>query len=396
MLPRFIDSTAPFDFVAKNGYYQIGDSFASHVGPACQEATRTNQTIQWHFGNEVYNNFNWRSRLNVPITELYRLRAQQLRDKYDYLVLWFSGGADSTTILRSFVDNGIHLDEVMIVWPRSLTNGRYTPNLNTDSSNMVSEWDFSIEPKLKWLATHHPEIKITVLEQFLNPNTSENYFLNNWHLAEKINYAIIDRQYLLDNEIKERYKKHKNIASITGASPPEVFLLNDKWVSVFFVSEASTGAVGKSDYLNDGTPRNVELFYWAHEFPEIIREQGHLILDYLNEFPQFRSIFASSSDTGVPGVFDTRYDMRRQLIKKIVYPTWDLSTFQVGKPRSFYHYPSYYQWFFSNPESKSFISGWEHAIKQHESMISKSFFRKDHQGSINYPSFRTKFYPIGR
>ena len=58
MLPRFIDSTAPFDFVAKNGYYQIGDSFASHVGPACQEATRTNQTIQWHFGNEVYNNFN--------------------------------------------------------------------------------------------------------------------------------------------------------------------------------------------------------------------------------------------------------------------------------------------------------------------------------------------------
>jgi len=45
---------------------------------------------------------------------LYALRARQLREKYDYLVLYFSGGADSTNILKTFIDNNIFLDEIVM------------------------------------------------------------------------------------------------------------------------------------------------------------------------------------------------------------------------------------------------------------------------------------------
>ena len=152
----------------------------------------------------LFRSFNWRSRLNVPLTDLYRLRAQQLRDKYDYLILWFSGGADSTTILQSFIHNGIHLDEVIVSWPKTLTEGRYTPNLSTDATNMSSEWDFSIEPKLKWLAKNYPTIKITVLDHLIDPVNNETYFFNNWTLVEKYNYFSMQRQFSLDKEIQDK------------------------------------------------------------------------------------------------------------------------------------------------------------------------------------------------
>ena len=39
--------------------------------------------------------------------------AQQLREKYDYIVLAYSGGADSCNVLNSFLDNGIPIDDII-------------------------------------------------------------------------------------------------------------------------------------------------------------------------------------------------------------------------------------------------------------------------------------------
>ena len=49
----------------------------------------------------------------VPLSEYYRRRAQQIRDKYDYVVLLYSGGPDSNNILHAFVHNGIKIDEIV-------------------------------------------------------------------------------------------------------------------------------------------------------------------------------------------------------------------------------------------------------------------------------------------
>ena len=45
--------------------------------------------------------------------ELLKERCIQLRDKYNYLILYFSGGSDSETTLQSFIRSGIHLDEIV-------------------------------------------------------------------------------------------------------------------------------------------------------------------------------------------------------------------------------------------------------------------------------------------
>lgn len=395
MTLRIIDSTAPLDFAAKNGYYQIGDAIALHIAPAFQEASRTKQPISWIFNNEVYDNFDWRSRLGLPITELYRIRAQQLRDKYDYLILWFSGGADSTTILQSFVDNGIHLDEVMVAWPITQLSGKYKPNLSTAAENMPSEWDYSIEPKLQWLAKNHPNVKITVLDQLSNPNRNEDY-ADTWTIVEKHGFATIDRQRLMDQELKDRHKKYKNIASISGSAPPELHILDDKWLAVVFNNTFASAGTAKSDYLLDGTPRNVEYFFWTPDLPELVREQGHIVLDHLNSTPNAKSLFVHYRMTNKHQQFTDNQlaEARRNLIKQLVYPKWDMSTFQVDKPTNAHLFSTQYNWFHSNPESKYYLEGWMSSMKSQYSLISNELLDKSKE--INFPRFTSKYYLIGK
>jgi hypothetical protein len=46
--------------------------------------------------------------------ELKKCRAQEIRDQYDYVRLWYSGGSDSQTALNAFVENNIYLDEIIV------------------------------------------------------------------------------------------------------------------------------------------------------------------------------------------------------------------------------------------------------------------------------------------
>jgi hypothetical protein len=384
---QIIDTTAPVDLFAKNGFYQIGNAVCIHQLKAFQEATRTNLPIHWNFNDEVYQNFNWRKRLNLPITELYKIRAQQLRDKYDYLILWFSGGADSYVILRSFIDNNIHLDEVMVSWPVTFTSGKYTPNYDTNPENYLSEWDFSIKPALDTLSKINPKTRISIVDTVFN--SIEDYE-DTITLVDKHNYVAINRQRLFDLELKERYKTHKNIACIAGAAPPELLVLDNKWLAVQFRDTLATSGMGKSDYLPDGTPRNVEYFYWTPDFPEIVREQAHIVLDYLNINPQSRTAFPNFN-LNTRQITSIDFEYKRQLIKYLVYPTWNLTTFQVKKQKDFYNKSEIYQWFFSNKESEKYLESWRAAIRSEYNLIDNKWFNN------NGPTiFFSKPYFIGR
>jgi len=46
--------------------------------------------------------------------ELLKQRCEQIRETYDYVILYYSGGSDSDTMLRSFINNNIHVDEIVI------------------------------------------------------------------------------------------------------------------------------------------------------------------------------------------------------------------------------------------------------------------------------------------
>lgn len=406
----------PFDQFKKHGYYQVGDQIFKYKVRALQEATRTNQPVTWIFNNDVFGAMDWKTSYRLPLNEVYRMRAQQLREKYDYLVLFFSGGADSTTILQSFVNNGIHLDEVVVSWPITQTQGKYTPNTQDFSPrNLLTEWDYAIKPKLDWLAQNHPEVRITICDILDDPKN--NHFNEDTvTFITNHSYIGVNRNLELDKILRDRTKKHKSCAGIYGVAPLECVIADDLYLMVYFMDTVTSGAMHNDYHPFTQYHRNIEFFYWTPDMPEIVREQGHVMLDYLNAVPANRQLIPHMKLINQKFEFVHRPDpnTRRSFKKSLLYPSWQ-ECFQADKPEDQIGFSSWQSWWHENPHSEEFVSSWESAISSEISMIDIKYFKlrdeakskKDllrssliHQTSKNpvvlYKAIVSKFYPIGR
>lgn len=390
------DTTAPLSHIAKNGYYVVGNKIFNHKIMALQYATKTKLPVHWNFHDEVYSKVKWNQSSNIALPELYRLRAEQLRQKYDYLILCWSGGGDSTTVLESFVNNNILLDEVVILWPYSRTHGKYTPTQNTAGTNVLSEWEFAIKDKLEWLKINHPKVKITISDTLAEPDPNE-YYDDTVLIVEKHSYGAIQRWRGLDKIIKDRTEVHHNVATILGVSPPEIAVIDD-YIGLFFVDQAQAPG-SKSDYTLQGWSRNVEFFYSTPDMPELVREQAHVLYEYLKANPsakQYCFRFAMSKNLKIETVDSPDAEVWRHFRKSILYPNYDLKTFQANKPSDTHNSSEWFTWFNNNPHAEEFLAPWRSAIQTHQALIDPSFFRKKDGRIVGYTSYSTKFYIIGK
>lgn len=70
--------------------------------------------IEFHLADK-YDQYNWRTEPTRSWSELVKEQCTRLRDENKYLRLWYSGGEDSHTILKCFIDNGIPIDEIAMM-----------------------------------------------------------------------------------------------------------------------------------------------------------------------------------------------------------------------------------------------------------------------------------------
>src|SRR5260221_13572359 len=73
--------------------------------------------ISLWFHDESYAQFDWAQEPLVSLDTLYKMRAKQIRDENEYLILLYSGGADSHQILDTFLKHNIFIDEVRVQYP---------------------------------------------------------------------------------------------------------------------------------------------------------------------------------------------------------------------------------------------------------------------------------------
>jgi len=57
----------------------------------------------------------WKTEPSQTLEQLYKARAEYIRDNNKYIILCYSGGHDSTNILETFYYNNIHIDEILVV-----------------------------------------------------------------------------------------------------------------------------------------------------------------------------------------------------------------------------------------------------------------------------------------
>jgi hypothetical protein len=323
VVKKFEDSVLT-TLTSKQGYYRVGDKYYHYKINALVEASRTKQDVIWDFNYRIYSEQASRPRLNVPLSLLYRERAQQLRDQYDYLIIAFSGGADSDTILKTFLENNIKIDEVWVDWHHeAIEKSGYKLNLSKDASNMPSEWFLVIKPELDKLRISYPEIKIRVTDSVTDVYTPLDD-KNDRRISNLLGIVGGDcRRSNLDKYVRS-ISDDKTVAVLLGMDKVMPYS-NEKEYGILF-SDAATSWKSAGFERGDCV---LEYFYWSPEFPEIVIEQGHLLWDYLLVNPEFTKIRMAAWKNGVD--WANRDKVFDNIIKAICYPKWDFVKHQVNK-----------------------------------------------------------------
>jgi hypothetical protein len=368
--------------------------FSSKID-AVTHASSNNTQVSFYYHNHVWEHFD-RSKLGkTPLSVLYRERAQQLRDSYNYLVLHYSGGADSHNILRTFIDNNIKLDEITVRWPKALRDGKfYTPNKqDTSARNAASEWDYAIQPTLKWLGEFHPNIKINVVDYAydlkkdnVDADNIENTLLNaNFSRGSMGTISMI-----IDPNVKKTLLSiNKNkIAHIFGIDKP-ILISKDDSIYMRFMDGVFEHTMPIRDQ-EDGSV--VEPFYWSPDLPELPMEQAYQSALHFKHNKKIASALWRTEEI----LTDSRrleiFEEQGHIHKFILYAdTWNSNTFQVKKPNAVRS--DWYFWLFERPEYLPLLNNYIDVMKNISSGLNPKFFLTSKNINLLEPS-RTPLFHI--
>jgi hypothetical protein len=243
------------------GYYTVGNKAFSDKLVAILEASQTKEEIEWHFNNQIYDKTDWTIEPELSIDQYYKIRAQQIRDQYDYVIILCSGGGDSTNVVWSFLNNGIKVDEVVASAPVSGLSQWTDTDKDTSAGNTMSETMLAQLPLMHEIHSKHPDVKITINDYF---ETLLDYQTDDWifRCGEWIHPSSSAR-YDLDKQlhIKQLAEQGKKIAIVYGIDKPNLFYDVDDTINIA-ISDLAVNV--QRPPFKDKYP-NVEnvLFYFA-------------------------------------------------------------------------------------------------------------------------------------
>lgn len=368
---------------AKNGVYTVGHRIYASKTQALIEASKTGYPISWNFSNSVFDALDWTTNsTTASLSELYQRRARQLREKYDYLILSYSGGSDSWTALRSFLENDLTVDEIFVKWPFKATNDLFNVSRNTHPSNILSEWALNIKPDLEYIAKNYPSIKITVYDwsdDIANELTEDDWFSVNDHL----NPGVFRKFTILADKEQQMIDAGKSTAIIWGIDKPQIGIRNGKICTYFLDKIANTCN------LPGASNRNTELFYWTPDMPEIVHAQARLIYEFLVTHPNFMPVVESKNNN------NTKKHEYDALLRSIIYPQWNPAKFQANKPFS-QLWNRGDQWMFTHLANHRYFQSWTHGLANIIAAINPKFHQFNTSGKFDgWVGFTSKWYELG-
>lgn len=325
---------------SKRGYWSVNNKYFFNKHECMSYASSIQDTnIKFHYFDDFYKSLNWEVEPSESLKELYKRRAQSLRDKYDYIILAFSGGADSTNILNSFIDNGIHLDEVITVYPKTMME-KYLDKFdrsNTFHGNMAFEYYEAALPTLKNLSIYHPEI---IISDFDSTSLADEIVLSG-KMMDYTQYgfpptvSLVSSYIRMYTRVREVSDTGKRVCYLTGADKPRIAFSPTKKVFATFFQDISFFFGSIEDSVLSGFKPTTESFYYNQDVPELQIKQCAIIKRVL------QPIFENNDQVTIAKNKLIQFtapngsqivDVHGNFVKKLLYPDWDTSIFQAEKP----------------------------------------------------------------
>lgn len=381
--------------MTSNGFYSVGENIYTDKIYALVEASSKNVAIQWHYYDDVFSSIPSTVLGLNSLKDLYKQRAIQLREKYDYLILNYSGGSDSHNILLAFLENNIKLDCVFVSWHMRFTDKNlYKVNsLDRTNSNFHSEWDLTLKKDLEWLSKKHPEIKIEIKDW--TDNLTDSFYNDDLFVSRSAVMPNISRGLKLhtysDTET-ELTARGVTVGSIYGADKPHIVEKDNKCFCYFMDKSFSAQS-------NPNNPQGLEYFYITPDLPLLALEQAYKMYKWFNVNIDKRQIIKAHSrrtDTQNRTLVDhyTEYEQYYEYVKLVCYPYWSFDRFQTNKPvPSTGMLPGLKSWdniLLADPNTKRLSDIWNYHWKSYQSLIDDKYLRGN-----EHLVLKSKWYYLG-
>jgi hypothetical protein len=289
----------------KELFWRVGDDVFRNKIDALSYAASSGHNIQFFLYENAFNTYDWTKEPEETWEEILRQRAQQLRDTYQYLRLWYSGGADSHTILLTFINNNIPLDEIIMM--------RHGPYDNFENETEIEINEVAI-PFLKTIKNQIPNTKITLLD--IGSKEYNEYSQGDFHDTGSFKFkpfSYRELAHLMPRELSLNIGG-KTHCEIRGHDKPRVFIEDGKFYSGVYDGAFNINTVG-DHYL--------ETFYITDMMPKVHIKQSHMLKNHLKTHYNVETV----KDLKV--ITDKHYSTKRHINECCRYPLWKSIT--VGK-----------------------------------------------------------------
>ena len=230
-------------------YFRVNNKIIFNHLLAKYESFVSKKPIEFVCHDQQNDQLNWLHEPTESMDQLMDRHACNLRNKYQHVMLSWSGGTDSHTIYNVFKRNNLHIDEI-VIW----VNDQYEPWY---SSQYVT-----------WLKNNHhdPLTKITVKERF-DPAakqqivTGEDWIFQNISMIPKFAMGMADS--VMWDYCADQYGG-STWCLVEGHEQPRVFIKDNKYYSCH---DART-------FLSVMNFKNIECFFSE---PLLALKQSHII-----------------------------------------------------------------------------------------------------------------------
>jgi hypothetical protein len=313
----------------KLGYYICDNlEFESKIS-ALTYSNISKKPVEWIFNDLEFNLHDWSTEPVESLDQLYDRRARELREKYDYLILSYSGGSDSHQILMSFIRQNLLIDEIIVnTVEKGWKNFTILDPKNTSSLNSGAEHYLQTIPRLKEIENLIPRTKITICD--LTDHVYDSFLKAgdaSWVLSkrEALNPIGVTRfNYIYFDEVRRKFDKQKRIGLVLGVEKPKSIIHNGQFWIRF--NDRAANMVTIIDHIKDYDNSVLEYFYWSPDAVPILIKQGHVIKRWLEINPQYQQYWNSTTD------FKTIRIYHERLLRSVIYSsTWNENWFQVDK-----------------------------------------------------------------
>jgi hypothetical protein len=365
------------------GFYTVNNIPFRSKNQAAVYAQATNQELNWNFNDEIFSANNWTIEPDESLDELYNRRARQLREDYDYIVITYSGGADSGNVLECFLRQNLHVDEILVNVNSDINKTIVLDPNEKSNWNYGAEYKLQIYPRLEEIRLRSPNTKITVLDtsenilETLRDGSDGEWVLNT---VEPINISGATRyNYLYHKEIRKRFDAKTKIGIITGVDKPRCFIRkNQLWIG--FVDKM-VNMCPIAQHFDEYDNTVTEHFYWHPSCLKMLTKQCHILKRWLIANPQHQWLWRPKDE---PQWYEHQRK-QQELMRTVIYSTWNPNWFQAEKDKHWWYAEIDFWWHHQYSHTKEYKM-WEAGVNYLSTYASKFVYQKDgrNDGLINF------------